>query len=428
MSELAIGTVVHLMGGGTAKVKKKLGQGGQGAVYLVDVNGCDMALKWYVKHPSTNVQKFYENLRHNAQNGAPSPAFLWPEYVTMHENGSFGYVMQLRPEGYYEFGQFLLNHQRFASWSALLTAAIEICEGFKALHAQGLSYQDLNEGNFFIHPQTGHVRICDNDNAFPNGEVSGILGKARYMAPEVVTGKQLPDAFTDKFSLAVILFYLIYKNHPFEGLKTLGHSCMTEKYDKVCYGTDILFLADPHDSSNAPVKGVHNNVIQRWPLFPQLLRDTFTSQFCKPVLDHPNKRMTEQQWLDVLTKLRDMLVVCPKCGKETFVDSASSKQSCLECGSAIAIEHYLAVEDRQIPLSDQNKIYMDRGSVPELQVVHEQQDRSLLDIQNMTSESITVETPSGKIIPVAPKGYLPVKQGLILTIKSQGQIYKATIQ
>ena len=27
-----------------------------------------------------------------------------------------------------------------------------------------MSYQDLNDGNFFIDPQTGKVLICDNDN------------------------------------------------------------------------------------------------------------------------------------------------------------------------------------------------------------------------------------------------------------------------
>ena len=28
----------------------------------------------------------------------------------------------------------------------------------------GYSYQDLNDGNFFINPQSGDVLICDNDN------------------------------------------------------------------------------------------------------------------------------------------------------------------------------------------------------------------------------------------------------------------------
>ena len=45
MSELKIGATVHLTNGMTATVKKLLGEGGQGYVYLASVNGKDMALK-----------------------------------------------------------------------------------------------------------------------------------------------------------------------------------------------------------------------------------------------------------------------------------------------------------------------------------------------------------------------------------------------
>jgi len=428
MSELKIGTAVRLFNGTTAKVKKLLGEGGQGFVYLVEVNGREMALKWYKGAPSKEPNKFYENLRRNAQNGAPSPTFLWPEQVTMHERGSFGYIMKLRPQGYYEFGQYILNHQRFGSWQAMLTAAIEICEGFKALHAQGLSYQDLNDGNFFINPQSGHVLICDNDNAFPNGEKSGILGKARYMAPEVVMGKRLPDAYSDKFSLSVMLFLLFYMDHPFEGMRNLSHACMTEKYDRICFGSDILFIADPKNKSNAPVKGVHNNVIRKWPLLPQLLRDTFISQFCKPVIDHPNKRMTELQWLDVLTRVRDMVVICPHCRKETFIDGTTNHQHCLECGQQFTIDNTLEIDNRSIPLTDYNRIYIDRDSMADLLVLHERQNPNLLDIQNLTQAPITVTTPSGKVIPIGNEEFFPVKVGLQLSITVNGNVYKATIK
>ena len=39
--------------------------------------------------------------------------------------------------------------------------------------------------SIIIHPETGDVLICDNDNVAPEGVTSGILGKARYMAPEL---------------------------------------------------------------------------------------------------------------------------------------------------------------------------------------------------------------------------------------------------
>lgn len=54
MSELKIGQHIDMEYGGSAKILKKLGSGGQGTVYLVDFNGGHYALKWY------NIDKIRE--------------------------------------------------------------------------------------------------------------------------------------------------------------------------------------------------------------------------------------------------------------------------------------------------------------------------------------------------------------------------------
>ena len=46
------------------------------------------------------------------------------------------------------------------------------------------------------------------------------------MAPEIVAGG-VPDKYSDRFSLSVILFMLFYANHPFEGAKVVACPCMT---------------------------------------------------------------------------------------------------------------------------------------------------------------------------------------------------------
>ena len=427
MSELKIGTTVHLTNGQTAKVKKLVGEGGQGYVYLAEVAGKDMALKWYKKEPSTDPIAFYKNLNKNALNGAPSSAFIWPKYITQREYNSFGYLMDLRPNGYFEFGQFLLGKQKFSSWHAATTAAMDICEGFKALHARGLSYQDLNDGNFFIDPKTGHVKICDNDNAFPNGEKSGILGKARYMAPEVVIGKTLPNAYSDKFSLSVILFMIFYMNHPFEGAKVVSVPCMTEEREKKFYGSEILFIADPTDKSNQPVKGIHNNVINRWPYLPSILRKVFSEEFGKEKLLNPAKRYTEQQWLDALTLIRDGLIYCPNCKEETFVKVGNANK-CMECGKPIAINNTLTVNNRSIPLTKGKKIYLDRDDIADLQIISDSQDAAKLRTQNLTPDAVMVDTTKGTTIRIESRGDMPVKTGLVLHTKVRENMYKCEIK
>ena len=103
MSELKIGEAISLQGGGLVKIKKELGRGGQGIVYQVDYNGKDVALKWYLKDEG---DLFYRNLQRNVSSMPPSSNFLWPLRVTERQKNSFGYVMHLRPSGYYELGDF----------------------------------------------------------------------------------------------------------------------------------------------------------------------------------------------------------------------------------------------------------------------------------------------------------------------------------
>lgn len=422
MTELSKNSIVSLVGGGTATIVKELGRGGQGIVYLVEVCGEKKALKWYLNAPD---EKFYRNLEHNIASGAPSDAFLWPEYLTEKQQGSYGYIMKLRPNNYYEFGNFLLAKVSFKSFTAMLSAAMKICDGFMMLHRFGYSYQDLNDGNFFIDPQTGDVLICDNDNVMPQGEKSGIMGKARYMAPEIVAGG-IPDKYSDRFSLSVILFMLFYANHPFEGAKVVACPCMTESYEKRFYGSEALFIYDPTDNSNLPVRGIHQNVIRRWPVFPQMLRDTFIEEFSKEKLQNPNTRMIEQNWKKIISSVRDSLVVCSNCREESFVNISNSTDKCMNCGKVIDLSKRLIINNRSLPLTNNTVIYIDEDNTPDGVVTTD--SNGFMLIKNVSTETWTVETPSGKIKTVAPNEILPVKEGLKITFRVHTVPYKAEIK
>lgn len=422
MTELSKNSIVSLVGGGTATIVKELGRGGQGIVYLVEVCGEKKALKWYLNAPD---DKFYRNLEHNIASGAPSDAFLWPEYLTEKQQGSYGYIMKLRPQNYYEFGNFLLAKVSFKSFTAMLSAAMRICDGFMMLHRFGYSYQDLNDGNFFIDPQTGDVLICDNDNVMPQGEKSGIMGKARYMAPEIVAGG-IPDKYSDRFSLSVILFMLFYANHPFEGAKVVACPCMTESFEKRFYGSEALFIYDPTDKSNLPVRGIHQNVIRRWPAFPQILRDTFIEEFSKEKLQNPSSRMIEQNWKKIISTIRDSLVVCHHCAEETFVNISNTTDKCMNCGKDVDLSKRLVIKNRSLPLINKTSIYFDEDNTPDGVVTTD--SNGFMLIKNVSTETWTVETPSGKIKTVAPNEILPVKEGLKITFRVHTVPYKAEIK
>lgn len=411
MEELKKGEGIKLTIGSEAIIVKELGRGGQGIVYLVELGGQQMALKWYLNPPD---DKFYKNLENNISKGAPSEAFLWPEYLTMKQKGSYGYIMRLRPQGYYEFGQYLLAKKQFQSFEAMCNAAMKICEGFMKLHLYGYSYQDLNDGNFFIEPKSGDVLICDNDNVMPQGEKSGIMGKARYMAPEIVGGKA-PDKYSDRYSLSVILFMLFYGNHPLEGAKVLGCPCMTEKHEKEFYGSKALFIYDPTDKSNLPVRGVHNNVIKRWPAFPNILREQFIHEFSQECLKEPQKRLIESQWQKLIQQLRDMLVICPHCMGETFVEEPKAPK-CISCGKDFSIVGTLEISKRSLLLSPGTRVYVDFDNNPDIKVEKVEGSKYPVQLRNTTPSNWTVETPSGKLKSIAPNELVPVKDGLKITL------------
>lgn len=406
MIELKTNQRVPLEIGGSCTVKRELGRGGQGIVYLVDLNGKDMALKWYTTIPG---EQFYKNLKKNIDAKAPSDAFIWPEYLTKMHDGQFGYVMKLFPQGYYDFSDFLLAKQKFKSFYAMLNAAMKICDAMKILHRLGYTYQDLNDGNFCIRPTDGDVLICDNDNVVPQGQQSGIKGKMRYMAPEIVTGG-MPDKYSDRFSFSVILFMLFFNNHPLEGAKVAGCPCLTEKYEKEFYGTKPEFVFSP-EGGNRPVKSMHKNVLLRWKVFPMILRKTFCEQFSNEKVTNPQSRILETEWQKIIATLRDETVVCPKCKESTFVDD-STQNCCINCGFKIDISRQIKLGKRNIILVPKSRIYLNNDNTPDAFVDILANDSRVYTLTNLGTESWSVETPSGKVRSLANRETMPVKAGM----------------
>ena len=335
-----------------------LGEGGQGAVYVVEYNGQKKALKWYSGKKFVNPKKFYENLENNIKKGKPTNAFLWPEAITekTKELGeAFGYVMDLRPPEYKEFSKFLIGREGFASITAMTNAALQITAGFRALHQKGCSYQDLNDGNFFIDPKNGSVLICDNDNVSEYGKNSGIAGKARYMAPEIVTGKAKPNDLTDYFSLAVVLFLLWTNCHPLEG-KASCVPCMDAKSEKRIYGENPVFIYDPNDASNRPVQGIHRGAISRWPFLPDYLKEAFVKAFSKELMKDPQIRIIEQDWLRLFIRMRSEVYKCPSCTEVYFAD-AVNPNPCPNCKKINAFPIYIKTQRYNVPVHQKTKLY-----------------------------------------------------------------------
>lgn len=402
MKEFQKGQKIRVASGGTLEVIQKLGEGGQGIVYKVKYNGKELALKWYFSNKLSDIDKFYMNIQNNIKQGAPTNSFLWPLEITEYFEGSFGYLMELRPPEYKDFSLFLLAKARFASIDAIINAALCITSGFRALHMRGFSYQDLNDGNFFVNPKTGDVLICDNDNVAPYGENLGIAGKCRYMAPEVVMGKKRPDIHTDRFSLSVILYLLLFLNHPLEGKKTMC-PCLTEELERKFYGSEPVFVWDPANDTNRPVRGVHVNEIRFWPVYPKFIHDTFIEAFSYEALvgNDTEHRVQEKKWQEIFTELRNVTMRC-SCGGETFIDVTKPSCHCINCNKEIKRTFVLKVKKYNVVMAPGNKVYAchvihDSDDFKEVkgEVITSKTDPSIMGLRNDTEMTWNVTLPNG---------------------------------
>lgn len=436
MTELKIGQEIEMEYGEHAKVLKVIGSGGQGIVYLVEFNGMKWALKWYDINKIKKPQEFRANIQNNINDGAPSNKFLWPKYLTKEtSDGTFGYLMELKPASFDSFVDILNTYKlvidpltgravketvRFTSLYAMVTAVINIVNAFRQLHRAGKSYQDLNDGGFFINVNTGAVLVCDCDNIAPDGSNFGIGGKPGYMAPEVVRGISKPNVQTDKYSLAVVLFKLLFRGDPMEGEKVIKDICLTESSELKHYGQNAVFVYDPVDKSNRPVRGIHDNVIKFWRLYPDYIRDAFITSFTTGITD-PNKRIIENEWQKLFIRLRSEIIMCG-CGRTNFTSMFEKPDDktykCPKCGMTFST---LGFSNRsyRMPLYLGCKFYkceIDPDSDDFLSVAGELVENSLkpgvLGIKNTSDKTWRVRMPDGVFYYVEPGKGCPIWHGL----------------
>lgn len=354
---LAEGQPLMTVKGRPGRVGALLGAGGQGEVYHVTVEGLPFALKWYHQHYVALDVELRRRLERTIRRGAPTPDFLWPlDLVEIAGSGSFGYVMPLRSDAYRGMRDLIAPPpQRLVlSLADRAHVCLQLANAFLELHASGLCYQDINFGNIFLDPDSARILICDNDNVNTDGADASIYGARKFMAPEVVRRELLPNSRTDLFSMAVLFFYTLLGWHPLDGRREHAAALLDPETEHKLYGTDPLFIFDPHDSSNGPVSGFHEPIVARWNSLNGDLRALFVRSFGEGLRD-PSARVLETEWRAPLQAMIDTAFACASCGYEHAADWRGERMTapgaCLACGGAPAAPDGLKLGRRVIGLS-----------------------------------------------------------------------------
>ena len=217
--------------------------------------------------------------------------FTLPLKLTkIFENGQFGYLMDLIPKNMVPLGKILSGTREFETFTEVLIAGKNIVRSFAVLHSYNLVFTDVNDGSIFIDLCNGDVVICDCDNIVKDNDSVISLGKMGYMAPEVKLDKRC-SKYSDLFSIAVLLYNLFLRDHPFDGEKWQGR--VLDDDDRMeKYILNPIFTLHPDDKSNRPSDHISN----KWYRLPSDTQDCFIKTFVNHITKNINLRTNANEW------------------------------------------------------------------------------------------------------------------------------------
>lgn len=210
------------------KLLSKIGTGGMGEVWLAHDEKLNR--KVALKFPSTEFYEGIDSQEWLLSEAQAAAALHYPNVVTIYEVGIF----EERPflaMAYIE-GPTLkeLTKKRQIPVEMAVRFGIQISNGLAGAHEHGITHRDLKPGNIIVDKSHNlhildfglavtHSVSCDND---PDKTVTKLAstgiaaGTLNYMAPEQLTGGKI-GPLVDIFALGIILYELIYGDHPFKG-------------------------------------------------------------------------------------------------------------------------------------------------------------------------------------------------------------------
>jgi serine/threonine protein kinase/Tfp pilus assembly protein PilF len=224
---------------GRFRIIRAIGKGGMGEVYEAeDLQLGTIALKT-IRHGIASSSDAFERFRQEVQ---LARRVSGPEVCRIHE------LYLLPASGKYEATAFLtmeyldgitlyekIKRDGPLQWKEAKNIALEICEGLRLIHENGIIHRDLKTGNIMLckHGAISRVVLMDfglardfradaseGDNSSSATKRPGktlpqiIMGTPEYMAPEQFEAKPVSPA-TDIYALGIILYELVTGLHPY---------------------------------------------------------------------------------------------------------------------------------------------------------------------------------------------------------------------
>lgn len=110
--------------------------------------------------------------------------------------------------------------EKFDSIEDIKHIFLQICDGVKELHQNGIAHLDLKPENILL-DEDDNIKICDFGGSYlckGNFQCNKLIGSDFYIAPEVLLHEFGFDAaLADIWSLGIILYMMITGTYPYAG-------------------------------------------------------------------------------------------------------------------------------------------------------------------------------------------------------------------
>jgi predicted hydrocarbon binding protein/predicted Ser/Thr protein kinase len=219
---------------GGHRVRRLLGRGGMGRVYLAHDERLDREVAIKTMHPSKASDPAAR--RRFLRESRATAAVEHEHVVTIYQVGEerlpgqphgVPFLVMQRLSG--RPLNMVRDEEQTLPLAEILRIGREIATGLAAAHAAGLVHRDMKPANVFLEGPARRVKIIDFGLA-SDGETDSvrltidgtILGTPAYMAPERIGHDAPVDARADLFGLGVILYELCSGRLPFEGTSVVS--------------------------------------------------------------------------------------------------------------------------------------------------------------------------------------------------------------